>query len=254
MNSSLLSEVIFAQKRGDARGITSICSANPFVLNAAFSHANANDLPLLIESTCNQVNQYGGYTGQTAFDFMKALRQAAEEHQFPSHRLLVGGDHLGPNPWRNETAERAMEKSRILVRDYVRAGYTKIHVDTSMKCADDAALLTDAAALTSPDGPLPTAIIAARSAELVRVAEEAYQEVSEAGPPLSYVIGTEVPAPGGVDDAAALTEEGPPAVSTPQATKDTITATREAWLRIGLAAGHCRCRPARCRIRERQFV
>ncbi len=218
MNSSLLSEVIFAQKRGDARGITSICSANPYVLNAAFSHANANDLPLLIESTCNQVNQYGGYTGQTPFDFMKALRQAAEEHQFPSNRLLVGGDHLGPNPWRHETADKAMEKSRILVRDYVRAGYTKIHLDTSMKCADD-----------GPQQLLPTDIIAARTAELARVAEKTYRDVSDTGSPPHYVIGTEVPAPGGVD-----VEEDTLKVSTPPATEETISATREAFRRLGL--------------------
>lgn len=218
MNSSLLSEIISAQERGDARGITSICSANRFVLDAAFSHANANDLPLLIESTCNQVNQYGGYTGQTPFDFMKALRQAAEEHQFPSNRLLVGGDHLGPNPWRNETAEQAMEKSRILVRDYIRAGYTKIHLDTSMKCADD-----------GPQQLLPTDIIAARTAELARVAEETYRDVSDTGSPPHYVIGTEVPAPGGVD-----VEEDTLKVSTPQATEETITATREAFEKLSL--------------------
>ena len=74
MNISSITEVIAAQKRGDARGITSICSANTFVLDAAFTHAGANELPLLIESTCNQVNQYGGYTGQTPSDFMHCLQ------------------------------------------------------------------------------------------------------------------------------------------------------------------------------------
>jgi D-tagatose-1,6-bisphosphate aldolase subunit GatZ/KbaZ len=219
MSSSPLSEVIFAQKQGDARGITSICSANPFVLDAAFAQARANGLPLLIESTCNQVNQFGGYTGQTPLDFMQALRQVADRHQFPWPRLIVGGDHLGPNPWRNEPADRAMEKSRILVRDYIRAGYTKIHLDASMKCADDDHLR-----------PLPTDIIAARTAELAHVAEETYRDVSEAGPRPLYVIGTEVPAPGGVDDE----EEGPPLVTTPQATEETITATREAFETLDL--------------------
>jgi D-tagatose-1,6-bisphosphate aldolase subunit GatZ/KbaZ len=175
----------------------------------------------LIESTCNQVNQYGGYTGQTPLDFMKVLRQVAEKHQFPLHRLIVGGDHLGPNPWRNESADRAMEKSRILVRDYIRAGYTKIHIDTSMKCADD-----------GRHQPLPTGIIAARTAELVRVAEESYGDVSDASSQPLYVIGTEVPAPGGVDDE----EEGQPVVTTPQATEETITATREAFETLGLEA------------------
>lgn len=220
MKDSPLMDVISAQKHGEPRGITSICSANTFVLDAAFAHARANDLPLLIESTCNQVNQYGGYTGQTPVEFMQALRLLAERHQFPLSQLVVGGDHLGPNPWRNETADKAMDKSRILVHDYVRAGYTKIHLDTSMKCADD-----------DQDGPLPTAVIAARTADLALVAEETF-EINEDGSRPLYVIGTEVPAPGGVDDE----EEGPPIVTTPRATEETIIATREAFKALGLEA------------------
>lgn len=221
MNSSPLTEIIAAQKQSEARGITSICSANPFVLEAAFAHAKAHELPLLIESTCNQVNQYGGYTGQTPSDFIKGLRQLADRHQFPLHRLVVGGDHLGPNPWRDETADQAMDKSRVLMRDTVRAGYTKIHLDTSMKCADDVR-----------QHPLATEIIAARSADLAQIAEETYRDLQENGQRLLYVIGTEVPAPGGVDDE----EEGAPEVTTPQAAEETITATREAFQKLGLEA------------------
>jgi D-tagatose-1,6-bisphosphate aldolase subunit GatZ/KbaZ len=219
MNTSPLIEVLAAQERGEARGITSICSANTFVLDAAFAHAAANDLPLLIESTCNQVNQYGGYTGQTAFDFMHSLQALADRYQFPLRRLVVGGDHLGPNPWRNEPAEQAMEKSRVLVRDYVHAGYTKIHLDTSMKCGDDG----------GDHQPLATEIIAARAADLALVAEESYRNTDKAGPQLNYIIGTEVPAPGGVDD-----EEDILTVTTPQAAQETILTTKEAFLRLGL--------------------
>jgi D-tagatose-1,6-bisphosphate aldolase subunit GatZ/KbaZ len=219
MDNSPLTEVIAAQKGGEARGITSICSANTFVLEAAFAHAGARGLPLLIESTCNQVNQYGGYTGQTASDFMRSLQAMAARHRFPLTRLIVGGDHLGPNPWRNEPAELAMDKSRVLVRDYVRAGYTKIHLDTSMKCVDD----------IGQGGTLPTELIAARAAQLALVAEATS---GDAGTRPLYVIGTEVPAPGGVDDA----EESPPAVTTPQAAEDTIRATREAFVSLGLEA------------------
>mgnify|MGYP001817099202 CR=1 FL=1 len=221
MNSSPLSAIIAAQKQGEARGITSICSANPFVLEAAFAHAKAHDLPLLIESTCNQVNQYGGYTGQTPSDFMKVLRQLADRHQFPLHRLVLGGDHLGPNPWRSETVDQALQKSRVLVRDSIRAGYTKIHLETSMKCADDARLR-----------PLPTEVIAARSAVLALAAEETFRDLQESGPWPLYVIGTEVPVPGGVEDE----EEGAPEVTTPQAAEETISATQEAFQKLGLEA------------------
>ena len=238
MKDSLLLDIIAAQKRGEPRGITSICSTNPFVLDAAFAHAQANGRHLLIESTCNQVNQYGGYTGQTPYEFMKALRQMAEKHRFPLSRLITGGDHLGPNPWRHETAEKAMKKSHVLVHDYVRAGYSKIHLDTSMKCADDAALLTDAALLSDTASfsaagapmPLPTEVIAARSAELARVAEDTYWSGNGSTSPPLYIIGTEVPAPGGVNDS----EEGPPELSKPAAVEETILATQAAFKQQGL--------------------
>jgi len=217
MDNSPLSEVVTAQGKGLPLGITSICSANEYVLDAAFTHAQANDLPLLIESTCNQVNQYGGYTGQTPSDFMRTLRRLAEKHQFSMSRLVVGGDHLGPNPWHYETADKAMEKSRVLVRDYVRAGYTKIHLDSSMACADDR------------DHPLPTELIAARAAELACTAEETYGDIDTVVPRPVYVIGTEVPPPGGVHD-----EEETLAVTTAQAAEETISATKEAFKRLGL--------------------
>jgi tagatose-1,6-bisphosphate aldolase non-catalytic subunit AgaZ/GatZ len=59
--SHLLDEIVRSQKRQEARGIASICSAHPWVLKAAMQ----GDGLLLIESTCNQVNQFGGYTGMT---------------------------------------------------------------------------------------------------------------------------------------------------------------------------------------------
>ncbi len=218
MKKSPLQEIIAAQKRGEARGITSICSANIFVLDAAFAHARANDAPLLIESTCNQVNQFGGYTGQTPVDFMETLGRLAIKHELPPELLIAGGDHLGPNPWRHEPAALAMQKSRALVRDYVQAGYTKIHLDTSMNCANDG------------QQPLATEIIAARAADLAQVAEATFREMGgTAGPPL-YIIGTEVPAPGGVDDQ----EEGAPEVTTPQAAETTIAATRAAFEELSL--------------------
>ncbi|TIT82627.1 MAG: tagatose-bisphosphate aldolase, partial [Mesorhizobium sp.] len=55
-----------ARRNGSPYGITSICSAHPLVIQAAIRRAVADpDLMLLIEATCNQVNQFGGYTGMT---------------------------------------------------------------------------------------------------------------------------------------------------------------------------------------------
>ena len=40
----------------------SLCTSNFDVLKLSMIFAKYNDLPLLIESTSNQVNQFGGYT------------------------------------------------------------------------------------------------------------------------------------------------------------------------------------------------
>jgi D-tagatose-1,6-bisphosphate aldolase subunit GatZ/KbaZ len=49
----------------------SLCSAHPLVVRAAWFTPGAAAGTLLIESTCNQVNQDGGYTGMTARDFIR---------------------------------------------------------------------------------------------------------------------------------------------------------------------------------------
>ena len=93
-----LDEITAAQKRGEARGMTSVCSANPWVLKAAMRRAVKSGASLLIESTCNQVNQFGGYTGLTPAGFAAYVRAKAHENGLDERQILLGGDHLGPNP------------------------------------------------------------------------------------------------------------------------------------------------------------
>lgn len=184
VNSALyLDEIVKAQKRGLPRGITSICSAHPMVLEAVFQHAQKHQTVVLIESTCNQVNQFGGYTGMTPFDFVAYIGDMADRLDFPSEGLILGGDHLGPSVWQHEPAESAMAKSFQLIQDYVAAGYSKIHLDASMKLGDD------------PAGRLRTETSARRAAEMAKVAEQAFMESRGEFAP-RYVIGTEVPIPG----------------------------------------------------------
>ena len=51
-----LDEIVKAQKRGEAKGITSICSAHPWVLKTAMQNKTSRDSEslevLLIEATC----------------------------------------------------------------------------------------------------------------------------------------------------------------------------------------------------------
>ena len=126
-----------ASQERAAVGIYSLCSAHPTVIDCALKEARAAGAPLLIEATSNQVNQFGGYTGMTPDDFRGFVQGIARRVDFPAERLWLGGDHLGPNAWRKEPAETAMEKSEVLIRQYVTAGFRKIHLDCSMACADD---------------------------------------------------------------------------------------------------------------------
>jgi D-tagatose-1,6-bisphosphate aldolase subunit GatZ/KbaZ len=217
-STAILPALVAAQKRGEPRGIYSICSAHPAVLEAGIRQALKDDSPLLIESTSNQVNQYGGYTGLTPADFRAYVNSIAGKSNFPTEWLILGGDHLGPNPWQHEVVVSAMNKARLLMRDCVKAGYTKIHLDASMKCADD-----------DPDLPLDTAIAAARAAELCAAAETASNESGADQPAPCYVIGTEVPLPGGAQE-----HEAEVAVTTIEAVQETIELTRREFVRRGL--------------------
>jgi D-tagatose-1,6-bisphosphate aldolase subunit GatZ/KbaZ len=183
-----LRELLTANRRGKAVGIYSICSANRFVLEAGMLQALRDGNVLLIESTSNQVNQFGGYTRQTPQEFAKFVEGIAAAIGFPKERIILGGDHLGPHVWRKEPVQSAMEKAREMVAAYVRAGFKKIHLDASMPCAGDS---------VRPNRSLPDEIVSARAVELCEAAEQAHESLPRSKTAPLYVIGTEVPIPGG---------------------------------------------------------
>jgi D-tagatose-1,6-bisphosphate aldolase subunit GatZ/KbaZ len=212
-----LLDVVRAQKRGEALGLYSVCSANRFVLEAAMLQAMADGSVACIESTSNQVNPRGGYSGLTPLDFVRFAGEVARDTGFPLERVLLGGDHLGPFPYRHEPVRRAMDGAREMVRQYVLSGYVKIHLDASMGCADDPpAALSDETAME-------------RAADLCLIAESAHAERGGGSPAPLYVIGTEVPAPGG--------ESGPTdhlAVTRVEDAAHTLEVARAAFRQRGL--------------------
>jgi len=218
-----LRNVVAAQKRGSPKGIYSICSYNRYVIESAMEQALEDDSAALIESTCNQVNQFGGYTGMRPMEFREYVLRIAGSMGLGSDRVILGGDHLGPFPFRDEASAVAMDKAREMVRQYVLSGCTKIHLDTSMRLADDAG---DAST------PLDPRTIAERCADLCAVAEQAYASLREqngnAVAPL-YVIGTEVPPPGGSGEA----EEGL-RVTEVADLQETVWVTRDCLVRLDL--------------------
>ncbi len=193
-----LLDMIARHKAGDTVGLYSVCSAHPLVLEAALRLAQRHSAYALIEATSNQVNQDGGYTGMRPRDFVQFVRAIATHVGLPQERVLLGGDHLGPNCWQQLSAEQAMLRSERLVEDYVAAGFRKIHLDCSMACADDRA-------------PVGDAIVAARVARLCQVAERTWQRVGGEAP--VYVVGTEVPVPGGAHESLSELHPTEPAAA-----------------------------------------
>ncbi len=210
-----LDEIVAAQKHGEAKSITSVCSAHPLVIQQTLKMSQSFGVFPLIEATCNQVNQYGGYTGMKPKDFIAYVRGIAEKNNYPFENIILGGDHLGPNVWQNEPAESAMRKSAVMMREYVQAGFVKIHLDCSMSLGDD-------------PKRLDTEVSAGRAAKLAKVAEESVGKENRES--LRYVIGTEVPVPGGAHE-----HEETVSVTNVVDVQQTIQVTHEAFLREGLA-------------------
>jgi D-tagatose-1,6-bisphosphate aldolase subunit GatZ/KbaZ len=217
-----LRQLLQANRRGEEVGIYSVCSANRFVLEAAMFRAARDRSLLLIEATSNQVNQFGGYTGQTPADFAKFVRELAGKTRLPAGQIVLGGDHLGPHVWRSEPAAAAMEKACTMVAEYVRAGFTKIHLDASMPCVDDRA---------APGRPLDDEVVSARAAQLCEAAERAHQGVSRSKTEPVYVIGTEVPVPGGEHLGSSA-----PKVTRTEDLAQTLATAKKAFFVRGLRA------------------
>ncbi len=191
MENPLL-KMVEKRQNGIHSGIPSFCSANRIVIEAVLDQAKRFDDCVLIEATSNQVNQFGGYINMKPVEFKEYVYKIADKINFDKSKIILGGDHLGPQPWQHLNEKEAMENAKELVRECVLAGYIKIHLDTSMRVADDDRSIR-----------LADETIARRGAELLEVAENAYQELlkkdKDAIHPV-FVIGSEVPIPGGAQN------------------------------------------------------
>ena len=211
------------RSKGIKCGIPSYCTANELVLEAALIRARETGRPVLIEATANQVNQFGGYTGMKPADFYAKVLALAEKTGVRESDLILAGDHLGPLTWQDLPEKEAMANAEELVREYVLAGFTKIHLDTSMKVADD------------PEGILSTQIIARRGARLYKVCMDAYEELKQSRPGAMrpvFIIGSEVPIPGGAQE-----QEDTLAVTRPEAFADTVRTYQQAFTEAGFPEG-----------------
>jgi len=210
-----LADTVRRHKAGVPVGVYSVCSAHPTVVEAAIAQAAADGSYVLIEATSNQVDQFGGYTGMRPAQFRDMVLGIADDSGFARDRVVLGGDHLGPNRWQRQTSSIAMANAEVLISAYVEAGYRKIHLDCSMSCADDPEVLSDE-------------VVASRTARLLKVAEDTANRSGLDGP--AYVIGTEVPVPGGAHETLDRLTPTPA-----DRARRTIAAHRSAFDEVGLA-------------------
>ena len=216
-------KAVFSVQRPNQTGAFSVCTANPLVLRASMIHALRHNYVVVIEATANQVNQFGGYTGMQPKDYAGLIESLRAEVGLPREQIILGGDHLGPLTWQKLPESEAMANSYELVYQYARAGFTKIHLDTSMKVADD------------PEGLLSTETIARRGAMLYKAAMKGYEELKAERPDAIrpvFIVGSEVPIPGGATEA-----EDTLAVTKPEAFLDTVNTYTRVWTEEGVGEG-----------------
>lgn len=218
-----LRQILARRQPGRPGGIPSYCTGNELVLEILLRRAKVSHTPVLLEATANQSNQFGGYTGLRPGDYCDRVLGMARRLGVPEELVILGGDHLGPLTWQDRPEAEAMALAEELVYQYARAGFTKIHLDTSMKVADD------------PAGPLSTETVARRGVRLYQVCMRAYQDrlaqVPDAPRPV-FVIGSEVPIPGGAQEA-----EDSLAVTRPEDFANTVDTYRRCFAEAGVPAG-----------------
>src|ERR1044071_6890921 len=92
-SSQKLREIVQRNRRSGKGGVYSVCSAHPWVIEAAVRQAIADDSVLCVESTSSQVNQEGGYTGQVPQVFADFIHSTARKAGLDMNKVILGGDH-----------------------------------------------------------------------------------------------------------------------------------------------------------------
>ena len=120
--------------------LPSFCTSNFEVLNFLMIYSKIHKLPVLIECTSNQVNQYGGYTKLKPINFYKKIMNLKNKFKLKKENVLIGADHLGPLPWKHLDEKKALKNAIKLFKDCINAKFNKIHIDTGIKLKKDSSL------------------------------------------------------------------------------------------------------------------
>jgi len=120
--------------------LPSFCTANFNVIKILIIFAKHHNLPILLESTSNQVNQFGGYTGLTPKEFYKKISKLKKKIKINKKQVMIGADHLGPLPWKKFNSKVALKNAKTLIKKCIALKYDKIHIDSTIICKDDKSL------------------------------------------------------------------------------------------------------------------
>ena len=71
------------------------------MIKAILFYSKYLNLPVLLECTSNQVNQYRGYSGLKPKDFRKKVISLSKKIKLNKKKIIFGADHLGPLPWKD---------------------------------------------------------------------------------------------------------------------------------------------------------
>jgi D-tagatose-1,6-bisphosphate aldolase subunit GatZ/KbaZ len=172
---------VLKNETGIARTIFAACPNSSAVIKASLRSAKRNNAPIKFAATLNQVDLDGGYTGLTAAQFVKTIRQEAAAIHFTGP-VIVAIDHGGPwlkdlhtrEKWSYDDSLFAVKKS---FEAAVAAGYDLIHVDPTID-------------ITLPKGEIISIdTVASRTVELI-VHTERFRR-SGNYPRIAYEVGTE---------------------------------------------------------------
>ena len=170
------------------QGIYSVCSAHPWVLEAAMEQALADNSPLLIEATSNQVNHLGGYTGITPADFPAAGRGDRTGDGLPGRATNSGRRPPRPQPVAAAACSRSNARGGADGRGFCASW---VHQDPSGRKH----------ALWRREGAADRRGDCRSRSNPVRGREKASGTIKPV-----YVIGTEVPVPGGATESLSHLE------------------------------------------------
>lgn len=161
--------------------LLAVCPNSEAVLEAAVKAAASNAMPMLFAATLNQVDRDGGYTGWTPQAFVHEMRSFARKYAWngPLYPCL---DHGGP--WLKDqhtsqgfSLQETMQEVRLSLTACVQAGYSLLHIDTTVD-------------RTLPFGePVPIENLVSRTTELIAYAES--ERLRMDLPPIAYEVGSE---------------------------------------------------------------